>query len=270
MTIPFTNDDRVTIELDDRGVAQLRLARPAKMNALDIAMFESLVAAGDALSRSRGVRAVVLAGEGGCFCAGFDLANFESWQGAGAPDLPARTHGDANMFQQAAIQWRHLPMPVIAAVHGACLGGGLQLASGADIRIVAPDAKLSILELKWGLVPDMAGFALWRGLVRDDVLRELLFSHRIFSGEDALDLGFATLVDRDPLARATAMAHAIAERNPDAVRAAKALANRALDATAAELLLAESRAQAQLMWSPNQVEAVASQMERRAARYVDP
>ena len=270
MTIPFTNNDRVTIELEECGVAQLRLARADKMNALDIAMFEAVVEAGDALARSRGVRAVVLAGEGACFCAGFDLANFQSWQGAAAPDLCVRTHGEANLFQQAALQWRRLPMPVIAAVHGACLGGGLQLASGADIRIVAPDAKLSILELKWGLVPDMAGFVLWRGLLRDDSLRELLFSHRIFSGEEALSLGLATITDPDPLARATAMARAIAGQNPDAVRAAKALANRTLDATAAELLMAESTAQAGLMWSPNQLEAVASQMEKRAARYIDP
>lgn len=270
MTIPFTNNDRVTIELEEGGVAQLRLARANKMNALDMAMFEALVEAGDALARSRGVRAVVLAGEGACFCAGFDLANFQSWQGAEAPDLTTRTHGDANLFQQAAMQWRTLPMPVIAAVHGACLGGGLQLACGADIRILAPDATLSIMELKWGLVPDMGGFALWRGLLRDDVLRELMFSHRSFSGQEALGLGLATIVDPDPLTRATAFARTIAGQNPDAVRAAKALANRAQFALSAEMLMAESMAQAELMWSPNQVETVAAQMEKRAARYIDP
>ena len=119
--------------------------------------------------------------------------------------------------------WRKCPVPVIAAVHGVCFGGGLQIASGADIRVVHPATRMAVMEMKWGLVPDMGGYALWRGLVRDDVLRELTYTNREFSGADALGLGFATMVEDDPLARATAIAETIANKNPQAIRGAKRL-----------------------------------------------
>lgn len=269
MTSHFPANDRVSIAMDEDGVAHVRLVRRDKLNALDQAMFARLLDAGQALFETKGLRAVVLAGEGRAFCAGIDTSMFALLSSADAPRLAMRTHGNANAYQQAAMQWRKLPVPVIAAIHGVCFGGGLQLASGADIRIVAPDARLSVMELKWGLVPDMGGFALWRGAVRDDLLREAIYSNREFSGEQAVELGFATGVDTDPLARAVALARDIAAKNPDAVRAAKALANRAADAGTDEILLAESHAQDKLMGSGNQKEAVASQMERRAARFVD-
>ena len=270
MAAEFQNDDRVTITIGDDGVAQLRLARPDKLNALDAAMFDRLIDAGRALFETRGLRAVVIAGEGRGFCAGLDMASFAGAPDPHAADLAERTHGNANRFQQAAMAWRKLPVPVIAAVHGVCFGGGLQVASGADIRVVAPDARLSIMEMKWGIVPDMGGYALWRGLVRDDVLRELIYTNREFSGEEALALGFATHVDPDPLARAGRIAAEIAQRNPHAIRAAKSLANRAHDLATDAILLAESHAQHELLYSKNQLEAVMSQMQGRKPKFENP
>ena len=145
------------------------------------------------------------------------------------------------------MQWRALPVPVIAAVHGVCFGGGLQIAGGADIRVVAGNARLSVMELKWGIVPDMGHFALWRGLVREDVLRELTWTAREFSGNDAQALGFCTHVDADPLARATAIADEIAARDPAAIRAAKALSGSTADLATEAILLAESLAQQGLL-----------------------
>jgi len=237
-------------------------------------MFEALAAAGERLSRTAGVRAVVLTGAGRGFSAGLDKETFAKIAaGGGSPelsDLVTRTHGIVNAAQQAAYVWRTLPAPVVAAIHGVALGGGFQIALGADIRYVAPDARLSILEVKWGLVPDMAGMALMRGLARADVIRELALTGRVFSGTEALAFGFATAVHADPLAAARATAREIAARSPDAVRAIKRLLNLASDADAAKILLAESREQAALIGSPNQIEAVRAGVEGRAGRFADP
>ncbi|MGH6956439.1 MAG: crotonase/enoyl-CoA hydratase family protein, partial [Caulobacteraceae bacterium] len=190
-------NDRVTIAIED-GVADVRLARADKMNALDDAMFEGLVAAGERLKADKGVRAVVLSGEGRAFCAGLDMGNFGRMAegsrgsgGAGRSDdvLGARTHGVANRAQYACWVWREVPVPVIAAVHGVAFGGGLQVALGADLRYVAPDARMAVMEVKWGLVPDMAGTQLMRHLVREDIVRELTYTGRIFSGEEAFQYG---------------------------------------------------------------------------------
>jgi enoyl-CoA hydratase/carnithine racemase len=247
------------------GVADVRLARPDKMNALDPAMFAGILEAIDTLGQTAGLRAVVLSGEGRAFCAGLDMASMAS-AGEGT-DLNARSHGIANSFQQVAWGWRTLPVPVIAAVHGVAFGGGLQIASGADVRIAAPDTRLSVMELKWGIVPDMAGFALWRGTVRDDVLRELIYTAREFGADEAQGYGFVTRLAQDPHAEALALAHAIAGRNPDAIRAAKRLANHEGDAAAT--LLAESAEQAALMRSPNQIEAVMANMQKRPPQFRD-
>lgn len=258
------SEQRVTIAID-AGVADVRLARPDKLNALDPAMFAALIDAIAELAAMPGLRAVVLSGEGRGFCAGLDMASMAS--GGSGMDLAERTHGLANDFQQVAWGWRTLPVPVIAAVHGVAFGGGLQIASGADVRIAAPDARLSAMEIKWGIVPDMAGFALWRGMVRDDVLRELVYTAREFSADEGRAFGFVTRVADNPHAEALALARAIAGRNPHAVRAAKRLAG--LDADAAAILLAESAEQAALLRSPNQVEAVMANMQRRAPRFAD-
>lgn len=273
--------DRIERTRHADGVVELHLSRADKMNALDPAMFDALIEAGESLRGDKTARAVVISGRGKAFCAGLDMASFERMQqqgagadvlgeGAAGADLVVRTHGIANAAQQVVMVWREVPVPVIAAVHGVAFGGGLQVALGADIRIVAPDTKLSVMEIKWGLVPDMAGMVLMRELARSDVVRELTFTGRIFSGEEALRLGFATRVSADPLADALQMAHEIAGKSPDAIRAGKRLLNASLSQSAAELLLAESVEQKALIGSPNQVEAVKANIERRAPRFGTP
>ncbi len=264
------SNQRVTVDVSE-GIAEVTLNRPDKLNALDPAMFEAIIAAGERLGRMAGLRAVVLTGAGKGFCAGLDKETFATIATRGARptlgDLAKRTHGLANDFQQAAYVWRTLPVPVIAAIHGVALGGGFQIALGADIRYVAPDARLSILEIKWGLVPDMSGIALMRDLARSDVIRELSLTGRVFSGAEALTYGFATSLHADPLAAARATAKEIAARSPDAVRAVKRLLNMASDADTAAILIAESKEQAALIGSPNQIEAVRAGVEGRAGRF---
>lgn len=262
-------NDRVSIDLGDNGVAQVRFTRADKMNALDHEMFERIIEAGHALHTMKGVRVVVLSGEGRAFCAGLDLSNFARKPSPDEPDLTERTHGNANRAQQAAMVWRKLPVPVIAAVHGVCFGGGLQIASGADIRVVHPETRMAIMELKWGLVPDMGGYALWRGLIRDDVLRELVYTNREFTGAEAKEIGLATFVEEDPLARANAIASEIANRNPHAIRAAKRLQAGMLERDTDAILLEESIEQHAIMRSKNQVEAVMAGMEKRAPAFDD-
>jgi enoyl-CoA hydratase/carnithine racemase len=265
-------NDRVAIHLDSEGVADVRLNRADKMNAIDSAMIEGILAAQDRLRAERRLRVVVLHGEGRAFCAGLDISRFQSMgtEGNGRGyTLAGRTHGIANAPQQAGWGWRDLPVPVIAAVHGVAFGGGLQIALGADIRYVTPDVKLSVMEIKWGLVPDMAGIALLRELVRGDVARELTYSGRIINGDEAVRLGLATWAGADPLAHARELARNIARSNPDAIRAAKRLMNQSTDADAAALLASESREQDRLMASPNQLEAVRAGMEQRPPVFGD-
>jgi enoyl-CoA hydratase/carnithine racemase len=268
-------EDRVSISISD-GVADVRLTRADKMNALDAAMFEALVAATDRLSREPGLRAVVLSGEGRAFCAGLDMGRFAAMKesgghgipGAEARDLAKRTHGLANFPQQAVWGWRQLPVPVIAAVTGVAFGGGFQLALGADMRFLAPDARMSIMEIKWGLVPDMAGTPILASLVRDDILRELTYTGRIFSAQEALSYGLATRICDDPLTVALATAREIANKSPHAIRAAKRLLNK-LSVDPGSALLAESIEQQQLLGSPNQLESVRANIEKRAPRFAD-
>src|SRR5215212_2441643 len=198
-------NDRVSVDIQG-GVADVRLIRTDKMNALDNAMFEALIQTGERLKVEPGLRAVVLSGEGRAFCAGLDTSNFAAMASggrsggggsAGALVTPKRTPGGSNRAQHAVMVWREIPVPVIAAVHGVAYGGGYQLALAPDLRFVAPDTKLSVMEIKWGLVPDMAGMVLMRGLVRDDVARELTYSGRIFLGEEALAMGLATRLSAD-------------------------------------------------------------------------
>jgi enoyl-CoA hydratase/carnithine racemase len=268
-------EERVSITISE-GVADVRLVRADKMNALDQPMFEALVAATERLSKEKGVRAVVLSGEGRAFCAGLDMGRFAAMKekgGNGIPggenrDLTKRTHGQANFPQQAVWGWRQLPVPVIAAVHGVAFGGGFQLSLGADMRFLSPDARMSIMEIKWGLVPDMAGTPVLASLVRDDILRDLTYTGRIFSAQEALTYGLATRICDDPRAAALEAAREIAGKSPDAIRAAKRLLNN-LSVDPGPALLAESVEQQKLIGSANQTEAVRSNLEKRAARYVD-
>ncbi|MBL8774139.1 MAG: crotonase/enoyl-CoA hydratase family protein [Phenylobacterium sp.] len=271
-------NDRVTVTMEG-GVADVRLTRADKMNALDNAMFEALIQTGERLKREPGLRAVVLSGDGRAFCAGLDTSNFAAMasggrssgqsSAGGALVTANRTAGGSNRAQHAVMVWREIPVPVIAAVHGVAYGGGYQLQLSADLRFIAPDAKLSVFEIRWGLVPDMAGMALLRGLVRDDVARDLTYSGRIFSGEEALAMGLATRVCDDPRAEALAYARDVAAKNPHAIRAAKRLLNLAVEGSQQEILIEESREQTELIGSPNQVEAVKANMEKRAANFAE-
>lgn len=263
------SNERVRVTPGADGVAEVALARPDKMNALDPAMFDALIAAIGQLRAQAGLRAVVLHGEGRAFCAGLDKASLEGLAGGGGGigNIAERTHGLANRWQQVAWGWRDLPVPVVAAVHGVAFGGGLQVALGADIRCVHPDAQLSVMEIRWGLVPDMAGCVLMGELVRPDVARELTFTGRVVSGREAQALGLATRVSEDPLAEARRIAAQIAAASPDAIRAGKRLFNSASPVDAARVLLHEAMEQQRLIGSANQREAVAAGMEKRPARY---
>ncbi len=263
--------NRIRTEIKD-GVADVRLIRGDKMNALDDAMFQALIEVPADLAANPAVRCVVLSGEGRAFCAGLDMGNFAAMgSSAGARSsgevtgrrLTPRTHGLTNRAQQAVWGWRDLPVPVIAAVHGVAFGGGLQVSLGADIRIVHPETKLSVMEIRWGLIPDMAGTAILRNLVRDDVLRELTYTGRVFSGTEAVAYGFATRTCENPLDTALGLAHEIASKSPSAIEAGKRIYNRLGDLTDAEALLQESEVQDTLMGRANQIEAVLSQLEKR-------
>jgi enoyl-CoA hydratase/carnithine racemase len=262
--------DRVTIEAKG-AVAEVRLSRADKLNALDEAMFSALAEAGERLRAERAIRAVVLCGEGRAFCAGLDKSLFQVLATGGGAALLAggRNAAGANRLQQAIVVWRALPVPVIAAVQGQAFGGGLQLALAADLRIVGPDAQFSVMEIKWGIVPDLGGIGFLRNLVRDDLLRDLIYSGRIVGGPEAVALGLATRLAGDPLAAAHAAAAEIATKSPDAIRAAKALIGLAADAPFSTLLTAESEAQASLIGKPNQIEAVMANLQGRTANYAD-
>lgn len=258
---------RVTVEIAEH-VARVTLARPDKLNAVDPEMLEAIVAAGSEVDRDD-VRAVVLSGEGRAFCAGLDFASFGA-MGATDPQglVMPRSHGDANRWQQAALVWHRLPVPVIAALTGQVYGAGLQIAAGADIRIAAPEAELAVMEMKWGLVPDMGGMVLLPRLLRSDALRRLTYTAHPVPAQEALRLGLVTEIADDPLATALALAQQIAGRSPSAMRAAKRLfAVAESGAPPAEVLLAESREQAGLIGGADQMEAVAANLARRPPRF---
>ena len=264
-------EDRVKVTMTD-GVADVRLVRADKMNALDFAMFDAITATCDRLKTEKGLRAVVLSGEGRAFCAGLDTGRFETMKAGGGSgrlhSLADRTRGLVNDPQYAVWGWRELPVPVIAAVHGVAFGGGFQLTLGADMRFLAPDTRMSIMEVKWGLVPDMAGTPILAKLVRDDILRELTYTGRIFSAQEALSYGLATRICDDPRAAALELARDIANKSPHAVRAAKRLLNN-LSIDPGPALQAESLEQMKLMGGPNQTEAVRANLDKRAPIFSD-
>jgi enoyl-CoA hydratase/carnithine racemase len=265
-------EQRIRIEKKD-GVADLRLARPDKLNAFDLPMFAALVDAGEELAADASLRAVVISGEGRGFSSGLDIQAVMTSLGArqeGPRLSDASADSPANHAQRAAWIWQELPVPVIAAVHGVAYGAGLQLALGADIRFVAPDAKLSIRETHWGLIPDVGLTQTLRNVVPLDVAKELTFTARVISGVEAKELHLATHVSEDPLRDALALAHEIAGRSPDAVRAAKQLLNRALLGSVADGLRLEAQLQATLVGRPNQLEAVRANVEKRPPRFRDP
>ena len=275
--VPGVIDDRVTISVVD-GIADVKMNRADKRNALDNAMFTSLNAAGEYLKKLDGLRVVVLSGDGASFCAGLDFSSFAQMAEAGAKANAADNKADkktdmnagsmvdgriTHMAQQVCWVWQEVPVPVIAAVHGHALGGGIQIALGADIRIVHPDTQLSVREVHWGLIPDMTGTLMLSRLVRPDIVKNLVFTARVFSGHEAHEMGIATQLSHDVHADAMTMAREIAGRSPDAVRGAKKLINLLANNGAAEQFAAERATIGQLIGTANQAEAVMSHFEKR-------
>ena len=280
--VPGVIDDRVTISVID-GIADVKMNRADKRNALDNAMFTSLSAAGEYLKKLDGLRVVVLSGDGASFCAGLDFSSFAQMAEAGpkadAADKKPVEKSDMNagamvdgrithMAQQVCWVWQEVPVPVIAAVHGHALGGGIQIALGCDIRIVHPETQLSVREVHWGLIPDMTGTLMLSRLVRPDIVKNLVFTARIFSGQEAHEMGIATQLSHDVHADAMTMAREIAGRSPDAVRGAKKLINLLANSGAAEQFAAERAIIGQLIGSANQAEAVMSHFEKRPPNFV--
>ena len=272
---------RVHISIS-HGIADVKMIRADKRNALDGAMFAALAEAGERLKTEPGVRVVVLSGEGGSFCAGLDFSSFTAMAGGGGGNSDGGNSGDnegspgsmkpgriTHLGQQVSWVWQEIPVPVIAAVHGHALGGGIQIALGADIRIVHPDTQLSVREVHWGLVPDMTGTLTLAQLVRADVAKELVFTARVFDGREAFALGLATKLSETPYDDAMAMAAEIAGRSPDAVRGAKQLINGLLHDKAETQFAEERRIIGSLIGKPNQVEAVMSNFEKRPAAFID-
>ncbi len=262
--------DLVTVEVTD-GVADVRLNRPDKYNALNPAMFKAIIDAGERLSEAREVRAVVLSGNGRGFCAGLDMGSMRQLAASepGSGGLLQRDERPENHAQRPAFIWKRLPVPTIAAVHGIAYGGGMQIALGADIRIAAPDAKLSVMEIKWGLIPDMSITQTLRDLVPLDVAKELTFTGRILSGSEAEGLGLVTRVADDPHAAAMHLAREISGKSPDAIRAAKRLYETSWHADRRDGLELEASLQTGLIGTPNQVEAVKANFAKRSPRFQD-
>ena len=266
------SSDLVTIDIQN-GIADVRLNREEKYNALSQDMFDAIIEAGQALASADDVSAVVLSGNGRGFCAGLDMASFASMSdGPRKPkydtdSLLAKDERPENRAQRPAMVWKQLPMPVISSLHGVVFGGGCQIALGTDIRIAAPDIKMSIMEIKWGLVPDMSITQTLRDIMPMDVAKELTFTGRILNGEQAKEVGLVTRVANDPLAAAMELAEEIAGKNPDAVRAGKALYEQAWHADARTGLELEAALQAQLIGTANQIEAVKANFEKRAPAF---
>ena len=276
------DDQPVVLTTVTDGVAEVRLNRPGSLNAVNDDLFLALIGAAAQLRRDPAVRAVVLSGEGRAFCAGLDTRAFDSmrehgangdWRPPGATEAAAAladVDGQAlGRGQRAVLVWQTLPVPVIAAVHGAAVGLGLQLALGADLRIVAPDAKLGAFEINWGLAPDSAGTQLLPRLIGPDHAMELCTTGRIVSGAEAVDIGLATRLAADPRAAAAELARQIATRNPQAIRSVTRLIRLGAVGRWQEGLQAELDEMNKNVGSDNQREAVAAAREKRQPRFAD-
>lgn len=261
--------ETLTVDFDNH-VAVVSLARPDKRNAVNLAMFEELSACGRELADRKGLRAVVLRGEGEHFCAGIDTSVFADGEPANLAERMRPLEGTpANLFQHAALVWRELPVPVIAALKGVVYGAGLQIAMGADMRVASPSTRCSVMEIRWGIIPDMGLTVTMRDVVRQDCLRDLTYSGRVVEAEEARALGLVTVLSDDPDAHASAIAAEIAERSPDAIRAAKSLFATAFDDSPTDSLRREAALQLAVLGRPNQQEAATANVEQRQPRFRD-
>jgi enoyl-CoA hydratase/carnithine racemase len=270
--------ERVKVDRLEGGIAHVRLNRPEKKNALDDEMFAGLVDAARELAKDPSLRAVVLSGEGNCFCSGLDFSAFgamaDGGLDAGSDEVVAAasdlSRDGAHRGQQAGWLWQEVPVPVIAAVQGAAYGGGFHIALGADIRFIAPDARIAFVEITWGLVPDLSGTQALRHLVSLDAAKKLIFSGEPISGEKAVALGLGTELSEQPLEDALALARQIAQHSPNAIRVAKRLLNDSRLVPLSEGLANEFRASQELMGTPNQIEAVVARLQKREPDFADP
>lgn len=265
-------ENRIDLSVENH-LAHVKMIRSDKMNALDADMIDGLIEAGERVKADDSLRAVVLSGEGRAFCAGLDMGNFAAMADKGAAvatdgkrqKLADRTHGIANRPQKVAFTWREVEVPVIAAAQGFAVGGGFQLYMGADIRYAAPGTKFSIMESRWGLVPDMGTTHVMTQVAREDIVKELAFTARVFEADEAYEHGFVTRICDDPVAAALETAAAIAGRNPEAIRGTKRLFNEPADRFIEDTLMLESVIQDDVIGQPNQIEAVKAEMEGRPA-----
>jgi enoyl-CoA hydratase/carnithine racemase len=263
------SEDRVQIDVAD-GVADVRMVRADKHNALDWPMFQALDAVTDELAERDDVRCVVLSGDGPSFCSGLDFPSFMAGD-VGVDEMISEVPGEvANIAQRVAYDWQRLPMPVLAAIHGNCLGGGAQIALGADIRISARELQLCVMEIKYGLIPDMGITQVLPALVGLDVAKEIVFTGRTIGADECLDLGLVTRVCEDPLAEAKELAVQIASKSPHAIRFGKRLLNEAYTGRSEDALKLEAELQRALIGSPNQIAAVTAAMTKEPAKFVDP
>ncbi|GAA1151282.1 crotonase/enoyl-CoA hydratase family protein [Ornithinicoccus hortensis] len=249
------------------GVARVRLDRPDKLNALTLPMLSELAATAHRLAGDRGLRAVVLSGEGEAFCAGLDFASVLPDRAGIARAFVPRPWRGTNTFQEACWAWRRLPVPVIAVVHGHCLGGGVQIALGADFRFTTPDARWSVLEGKWGLIPDMSGIRSLAEQVGKDTAKRLVMTAEWIDGAEAARIGLATGADPDPQLAASALLEQLAERSPDAVAAAKRLFERTWTSGPRRTFARERLEQLRLLGLPNTARARKAAFSREAPRF---
>jgi len=281
-TAYFTSspDDIVTITELSKGVKHVQLNRPEKLNSLDMRMFESIAKVASQLRDDASVRAVILSGAGKAFCTGLDVksiisplkgnpkanldrllarrpSGYESDLPIGGKDTTLNTSSMplnlGNLVQEVCLSWREINAPVIAVLHGMCFGGGMQIALGADLRFAESNCKLSMMEAKWGLIPDMSASITLRELVRIDIAKELTMTGRVITGEEGAKLGLVTRCNEDPMAEAVKVANEIVSRSPDAVAQSKRLFQQNWVADQTDCLELETKLQKKLLGSWNQV-----------------
>ena len=266
-----TMSETVEIQIDNH-IATINLNRPEKKNAVDMAMFEEIASAAQTIHENANIRAVVLSGNGSDFCAGIDIGVFagRSAESALGDLMNPITQSGANFFQNAALCWRDLPVPVIAALHGSCFGAGFQIAMGADLRYAAPNVRMSIMEIKWGFIPDMGLTVTVPGTCAADKVRELGYTGKVIDSVEAMGAGLVTDVVEDPLDAAISIANEIAGKSPDAIRAMKGLFNNAWTGEINALLRYEAELQKSVMSGQNQKEAALANLQSRAPIFMDP
>ncbi len=247
------------------GIATVRLNRPDKLNALTLDTLEALVATGQALAADRTLRAVILTGEGRSFCAGLDFGTVLRDKPGIVRAFAPRPWRGTNTFQEASWVWRRLPVPVLAAIHGHCFGGGVQIALGADYRFTTPDAQWSVLEVKWGLIPDMSGIQSLSQQVGLDHAKRLTMTGEVITGERAVEIGLASEVADDPYAAALALAERLTTRSPDSVAATKRLFERTWNAGPRRTFARERIEQVRMFFAANTAVA-----RKAAVARVDP